>query len=109
MHATLLPCWSSASVRRRWQPCSLPRRFRTETRLLPCSCRNFSRSSPSSEPMCSCRNALLPRYGVYFVVAVGSAYLISFSDPFNVSVSELAPALYAIGAAVLWGLGTVLW
>ena len=51
---------------------------------------------------------LLPRYGVYFVVAVGSAYLISFSDPFNVSVGELAPALYAIGAAVLWGLGTVL-
>ena len=51
---------------------------------------------------------LLPRYGVYFLLAVGSAYLISFSDPLNVSVSELTPALYAIGAASLWGLGTVL-
>ena len=51
---------------------------------------------------------LLPRYGRYFVLAVGGAWLISFSDPTNVSVSELAPALYAIGAASLWGLGTVL-
>jgi drug/metabolite transporter (DMT)-like permease len=54
------------------------------------------------------RERLLPRYGVYFVLAVGSAYLISFSDPTNVSVSELAPALLAVGAAALWGLGTVL-
>ena len=38
----------------------------------------------------------------------GGAYLISFSDPTNVSVGELAPALYAVGAATLWGLGTVL-
>lgn len=51
---------------------------------------------------------LLPRYGIYFLLAVGSAYLISFSDPLDVSVNELAPALYAVGAAVLWGLGTVL-
>jgi drug/metabolite transporter (DMT)-like permease len=51
---------------------------------------------------------LLPRYGIYFAFAVGSAYLISFSDPANVRVSELAPALLAIGAAALWGLGTVL-
>jgi drug/metabolite transporter (DMT)-like permease len=51
---------------------------------------------------------LLPRYGIYFALAVGSAYLISFSDPSNVRVSELAPALLAIGAASLWGLGTVL-
>lgn len=51
---------------------------------------------------------LLPRYGVYFVLAVGSAYLISFSDPGDVSIRELEPALLAIGAASLWGLGTVL-
>lgn len=51
---------------------------------------------------------LLPRYGIYFALAVGSAYLISFSDPTNVRVSELAPALLAIGAAGLWGFGTVL-
>lgn len=51
---------------------------------------------------------LLPRYGLYFLLAVGSAYLISFPDPTNVSIGELAPALLAIGAASLWGLGTVL-
>jgi drug/metabolite transporter (DMT)-like permease len=54
------------------------------------------------------RERLLPRYGIYFVLAVGSAYLISFADPTNVSLNELAPALLAIGAAALWGLGTVL-
>lgn len=54
------------------------------------------------------KERLLPRYGVYFLLAVGSAYLISFADPTNVSVNELAPALLAIGAASLWGLGTVL-
>lgn len=51
---------------------------------------------------------LLPRYGLFFLLAVGSAYLISFSNPTNVGVNELAPALLAIGAAALWGLGTVL-
>jgi drug/metabolite transporter (DMT)-like permease len=51
---------------------------------------------------------LLPRYGVYFLLAVGGAYLISFSDPADVGVNELAPALLAIGAATLWGMGTVL-
>lgn len=51
---------------------------------------------------------LLPRYASYFAVAVGGAYLISFSNPANVGVGELAPAAYAIGAAVLWGMGTVL-
>ena len=54
------------------------------------------------------KERLLPRYGVFFLVAVGSAYLISFSDPLNVGVRQLAPALLAIGAASLWGLGTVL-
>lgn len=51
---------------------------------------------------------LLPRYGWYFVFAVGGAYLISFPDPGAVGVSRLAPALLALGAAVLWGLGTVM-
>jgi DME family drug/metabolite transporter len=51
---------------------------------------------------------LLPRYGWYFLFAVGGAYLISFPDPTNVSVSQLAPALLALGAAALWGMGTVL-
>lgn len=51
---------------------------------------------------------LLPRYGLYFVVAVAGAFLISFPDPGAVSISAAAPALLAVGAAALWGLGTVL-
>jgi len=51
---------------------------------------------------------LLPRYGVYFVCALCGAYLISFPDPTEVSVQRLAPALLALGAAGLWGMGTVL-
>lgn len=51
---------------------------------------------------------LLPRYGWYFLFAVGGAYLISFPEPTSVSVSQLAPALLALGAAALWGMGTVL-
>ena len=51
---------------------------------------------------------LLPRFARYFGFAVAGAYLISFAEPTNVSISDAAPALYAVGAAVLWGLGTVL-
>lgn len=51
---------------------------------------------------------LLPRYGWYFLFAVGGAYLIAFPDPTQVGVSRLAPALLALGAAALWGMGTVL-
>ncbi|MDX1467913.1 MAG: DMT family transporter [Acidimicrobiia bacterium] len=51
---------------------------------------------------------LLPRYASYFLFAVGGAWLISFPDPLNVSVSQAAPALLAIGAAALWAMGTVL-
>lgn len=51
---------------------------------------------------------LLPRYGWYFLFAVSGAYLISFPDPTEVAISRLAPALLALGAAALWGMGTVL-
>ena len=51
---------------------------------------------------------LLPKYGWYFAAAVSGAYLISFSDPTQVGISQLAPALLALGAAVLWAMGTVL-
>jgi len=54
------------------------------------------------------KERLLPRYGWYFLFAVSGAYLISFPDPTDVSVSRLAPALLALGAAVLWGMGTVM-
>lgn len=51
---------------------------------------------------------LMPRYGLYFLLAVGGAYLVSFSDPLDVSVTQAAPALLAVGAASLWAMGTVL-
>ncbi|MGD2101754.1 MAG: DMT family transporter [Acidimicrobiia bacterium] len=51
---------------------------------------------------------LMPRYGWYFLSAVVGGWLISFTDPFDVSVSEVAPALLALGAAALWAMGTVL-
>jgi drug/metabolite transporter, DME family len=51
---------------------------------------------------------LMPRYGWYFLFAVAGAYLISFPDPTDVGVSRLAPALLALGAAALWGMGTVM-
>ncbi|MGH2701088.1 MAG: EamA family transporter, partial [Actinomycetota bacterium] len=45
---------------------------------------------------------------LYFLAALAGAYLISFPDPLDVTVDALAPALLAIGAAALWGMGTVL-
>jgi drug/metabolite transporter (DMT)-like permease len=50
----------------------------------------------------------LIKYWMFFVPAVGGAWLITFSDPFDVSVAEATPALLALGAAFLWGMGTVL-
>lgn len=48
------------------------------------------------------------RYPLYFLAAVAGAWLIAFPDPTNVSISALAPALFATGAAALWAMGTVL-
>jgi drug/metabolite transporter (DMT)-like permease len=52
--------------------------------------------------------ALLSRYWLFLVAGLGGAYLIAFPDPLQVSVSQAAPALLAVGAAALWGMGTVL-
>jgi len=52
--------------------------------------------------------ALQSRYWLFLVAGLGGAYLIAFPDPAQVSVSQLAPALLAVGAAALWGMGTVL-
>jgi drug/metabolite transporter, DME family len=49
-----------------------------------------------------------PRFGAYLLAGVAGAYLISFSDPFSIRVAEAAAAAFALGAAALWGLGTVL-
>ena len=50
----------------------------------------------------------LRRYWLFFIPAVGGAWLITFSEPLDVSVNEATPALLAFGAAALWGMGTVL-
>jgi len=51
-----------------------------------------------------------PRFRFTWFLAAGliGAYLLSFPDPVEVSVSALTPALLALGAASLWGLGTVM-
>ena len=51
---------------------------------------------------------LRPKYAYYAVPALIGAWLLTFSDPFDVQISALKPALFAIGAAVLWAAGTVL-
>jgi drug/metabolite transporter (DMT)-like permease len=48
------------------------------------------------------------RYARFLVSGLAGAYLVAFADPTNVSVAALRPALLALGAAFLWGLGTVL-
>ena len=48
------------------------------------------------------------RYVAFFVVAVAGAFLMTFPEPWNITVEQAAPALYATGAAFLWGMGTVL-
>jgi drug/metabolite transporter (DMT)-like permease len=54
------------------------------------------------------RERITPRYPIYFLVAVAGAYLMTFPDPFQISATALKPALLAVSAAALWGLGTVL-
>lgn len=51
---------------------------------------------------------LLPRFAWFLLAGLAGAYLVAFPDPGGVSVSALTPALLAVGAAALWGLGTVL-
>ena len=51
---------------------------------------------------------MLPLYWAYFAFAILGAYLVTFANPARVSVAAVAPALLAVGAAVLWALGTVL-
>lgn len=50
----------------------------------------------------------LPRFGLYLIAGIAGAYLIAFPDPGAAGINGLAPALLATGAALLWGLGTVL-
>ena len=47
-------------------------------------------------------------YWLFAVPALIGAWLVAFPNPLSVSVSAVTAALLAVGAAVLWGIGTVL-
>lgn len=49
-----------------------------------------------------------PLFGVFLVAGLAGAYLVAFSHPTAIGAVELEPALLALAAAALWGLGTVL-
>lgn len=51
---------------------------------------------------------LVPRFAWFVIAGITGAYLVAFPDPLVVSIGALTPALLALGAAVLWGVGTVL-
>ncbi|MGO9205316.1 MAG: DMT family transporter [Candidatus Limnocylindrales bacterium] len=49
------------------------------------------------------------RYGLYLLGGLAGSYLVAFAQPFSLGgVDGWAPALLAVSAALLWGLGTVL-
>lgn len=48
------------------------------------------------------------RYAPYVVCALVGAWLVVFAHPTDVSIESARGALYALGAAALWGSGTVL-
>jgi drug/metabolite transporter, DME family len=54
------------------------------------------------------RERLRPGFAVYALPALAGAWLLTFPAPFTVTVQVAHAALLAVGAAVLWGAGTVL-
>ncbi|HZP74095.1 MAG TPA: EamA family transporter [Gaiellaceae bacterium] len=48
------------------------------------------------------------RYALYFVAAIAGTWLMGVPHPFHPSAHGLSTTLYALGAAALWALGTVL-
>jgi drug/metabolite transporter (DMT)-like permease len=49
-----------------------------------------------------------PRFGLFLLGGLAGAWLMAFPSPFDVSLHGRAPAFYALAAAGLWALGTVL-
>ncbi|GAA2814412.1 DMT family transporter [Saccharopolyspora taberi] len=54
------------------------------------------------------REQLRGRYFAFALPALAGAWLLAFKDPFAIELSQVVPALLALGAAVLWAAGTVL-
>lgn len=51
---------------------------------------------------------LRPRFAWFAVPTLVGAWLLSFADPFSIAIADAQAAALALGAAVLWGAGTVL-
>lgn len=51
---------------------------------------------------------VLPRFALYFLAALAGAFLMTFPEPRDITTGQIIPAILAVAAAVLWGLGTVL-
>lgn len=51
---------------------------------------------------------LMPHYLVFLAGGLGGAWLITFADPTGITAPAAAAGALAVGAATLWGLGTVL-
>lgn len=51
---------------------------------------------------------LRPGFALYALPAFAGAWLLTFPEPFNLRVQAAQAALLAVGAAALWGAGTVL-
>jgi drug/metabolite transporter (DMT)-like permease len=49
-----------------------------------------------------------PRFGLFFLGGLAGTWLMAFPSPVDVSLHGLTPVLYALAAASLWALGTVL-
>src|SRR6058998_468463 len=49
-----------------------------------------------------------PRFALYFVPALAGVWLIGVQHPFHPTAQGLKPMLFALAAAALWALGTVL-
>lgn len=49
-----------------------------------------------------------PRYWWFLAGGLGGAWLITFADPTGITVPAAVAGAFAVGAATLWGLGTVL-
>jgi len=47
-------------------------------------------------------------FGWFLLAGLAGTWLIAFPSPFEIEVAAALPALYALAAAVLWALGTVL-
>jgi drug/metabolite transporter (DMT)-like permease len=49
-----------------------------------------------------------PRFGLFLIGGLAGTWLMAFPSPFDVSLHGLVPTFYALAAAALWALGTVL-